>query len=79
MPQARLTDEAYELITRIARETGLTHQQVIERAVRLYEREQFFSEFEADFERVAADQNSWSELEAERSEWDATLLDGSSE
>ncbi|MGQ0815265.1 MAG: toxin-antitoxin system protein [Gemmatimonadota bacterium] len=79
MPQARLTDETYSVVIRIANETGQSQQEVLERAVKLYEREQFFAEFEADFERLRSDSNAWAEMEAEREDWDAVLVDGSAE
>lgn len=79
MPQARLTEETYSLVIRIADETGQTQQEVIERAVRLYERERFFSEFESDFARLHADKDAWAEVEAERADWNGTLPDQSVE
>lgn len=79
MPQARLTDETYSVVTRLANETGQTQQEILERAVKLYEREQFFAELNADFERLRADIGAWAELQAERDEWDAALVDGSPE
>jgi hypothetical protein len=79
MPQARLTEEAYSVVLRIADETGQTQQEVIERAVKLYERDRFFSEMEADFDRLHSDANAWAELQSEREEWENTLADASPE
>lgn len=76
MPQARLSEEAYLAVTRIASETGITQQEVIERAVKLYEREQFFAGLEEDFAAVRANPQAATELDAEREEWDGTLMDG---
>ena len=79
MPQARLTEEAYSVVVRLANETGQTQQEVLERAVKLYEREQFFAELEADFDRVSSDEVAWAEVVAEREDWDQALVDGTAE
>ena len=73
MPQARLSEETYAVVTRIANETGATQQEIIDRAVRMYERERFFAELNSDFERLQANPDAWAEFEAERAEWDAML------
>ncbi len=79
MPQARLTEEAYSVVVRLANETGQTQQEVLERAVKLYEREQFFAELEADFDRISSDEVAWAEVVAEREDWDQALVDGTAE
>jgi hypothetical protein len=74
--QARLSEEAYLTVTRIASSTGKTQQEIIERAVRLYEREQFFAEFEASVSKLQSNPAAWAAHEAERDEWNNTLADG---
>jgi hypothetical protein len=75
--QARLSEETYLKVARLAEESNTTQTEIIDRAVKLYEREQFFAEMNAGFELLSEADRA--ELQAEREEWDETLADASAE
>jgi predicted transcriptional regulator len=72
----RVSEHTHELLRKLAAATGEPLQQVLERAVEHYRRQQFYAEFNAAYERLRADPVAWEEELAERAEWDATLADG---
>jgi predicted transcriptional regulator len=72
----RVSEHTHELLRKLAEATGEPLQKVLERAVETYRREQFYSEFNAAFERLRADPVAWEEELAERALWETTLADG---
>lgn len=72
----RISRDTHETLSRIAAETGKTHQEVIELALRNYERELFLDRVNAGFEALRQDAEAWQEELAERAAWDVTLSDG---
>jgi predicted transcriptional regulator len=72
----RVTKHTHELLRELAEATGQPLQQVLERAVENYRRQQFFAELDAAYERLQADPVAWAEELAEREELEGTLADG---
>ena len=72
----RVPTETRDTLSEMARQSGLSMQSVIERAVELYRRQQMLAAINDAYAAVRNDQVAWSALEAERSEWDMTLVDG---
>ena len=72
----RVPTETRDTLSEMARQSGLSMQSVIERAVELYKRQQMLAAINDAYAAVSNDQVAWSALEAERSEWDVTLVDG---
>ena len=72
----RVPTETRDTLSEMARQSGLSMQSVIERAVELYKRQQMLAAINDAYAAVRNDQVAWSALEAERSEWDMTLVDG---
>ena len=73
--QTRISERAHARLRRIAEETGKTHQEVIDAALRTYEREVFLERVNEGFAALRADPRAWAEELAERAAWDATLTD----
>ena len=71
----RVPTETRDTLSEMARQSGLSMQSVIERAVELYKRQQMLAAINDAYAAVRNDQVAWSALEAERSEWDVTLVD----
>ena len=71
----RVPTETRDTLSEMARQSGLSMQSVIERAVELYRRQQMLAAINDAYAAVSNDQVAWSALEAERSEWDVTLVD----
>jgi hypothetical protein len=77
--QTRISRDSHDTLSRIAAETGKTHQEVIEVALRNYERELFLDRMNAGFQALRQDASAWQEELAERAAWDTTLVDGTDE
>jgi hypothetical protein len=54
---------------------GESMQAVVERAIDELKRQQFFSELDAGFAALAADEGAWGEELRERALWESTLGD----
>lgn len=76
MPTARISPPAHQLLRRLARESGLPMQAVIENVLELYRRKWFLEETNRAFEALRADAEAWRAEEEERAAWDTTLPDG---
>lgn len=74
--QTRISAATHEKLVRLARETGRTHQEVLDVALRAYERALFLENLNQDFAKLREDEQAWKEEMAERSAWDMTLTDG---
>lgn len=72
----RISDEAKTKITRISESTGRPMTDVLDDAVDALERRMFMDEFNRGYAELRSDPKAWTEIEAERSDWDATLKDG---
>jgi hypothetical protein len=75
----RISRDSHETLSRIAAETGKTHQEVIEVALRKYERELFLDRMNAGFAALRQKAEAWEEELEERAAWDTTLSDGAAE
>jgi hypothetical protein len=73
----RITREDHARLQRLARETGLSQQDVISKALDLYEREHFLRALDEGFAKLREDSSAWAKEQAERAEWDRTNLDSS--
>jgi hypothetical protein len=60
----------------LARQTGQTMTEVLDRALEAYRRQLFFEQMNAGYAELRADALAWSEHQAEQELWDATLMDG---
>jgi hypothetical protein len=75
MPATRISARDHERIQRLSEETGESHQDVIRRALDVYERERLLDAVNEGFGALRADPAAWSEELAERAAWDATSND----
>lgn len=71
----RVSEETKAKIAAIAKETGSAMTDVVDRAIDALERRLFMEAFNQRYAELRADPETWAEIEAERREWDATLLD----
>jgi len=71
--QTRILLTTHERLARLADETGKTHQEVIDTALRAYERDLFLDQLNEGFAKLRADDGAWQSERAERADWDVTL------
>jgi len=70
----RLSDEAYSKLSIIAQKTGLSRQDIIDNALKQFERDDLLKR--ANDAYAAMNKSEKTRRNAEISEWDATLEDG---
>jgi predicted transcriptional regulator len=71
----RIAARDRERLHRLAQDTGQSHQEVIGKALEVYERECFLDAINAGFAELRADPQAWDDELAERAFWDATSND----
>jgi predicted transcriptional regulator len=60
----------------LAEASGASMQQVIDRALELYRRQQLLLNTNAAYARLRQQENEWNDYQTELKEWDETITDG---
>jgi hypothetical protein len=76
VPTMRIREETREALRDLEEHTGERMPDLLARAVDQFRRSLILAETNVAYGALRADATAWSELEAERDEWDATLADG---
>lgn len=72
----RITQETRNMLSELVQTTGMSMQAIIEHAIELYRRQQMLIALNNAYAALQSDEVAWTDLEAERNEWDTTLHDG---
>ena len=72
----RISTDTRNVLHELAREAGLSMQEVAERAIENYYRQQLLAAANAAYAALRADTGAWDEWQAEQAPWDETLADG---
>lgn len=72
----RASSETRAALNEMARASGLSMVQVLERAVEAYRRQQKLEALNAAYATLYSAPEAWRELDDERTAWDATISDG---
>ena len=72
----RVSTGLHGRIASLAKTRGERLQDIIDQAITIMERAQFWDEVDAYYEQLRADPEAWAEELAERKLWDVTLKDG---
>jgi hypothetical protein len=75
-PTVRISETSHQLLKELAKQTGQTMMDVLDKALDAYRRQQFFAQLNAGYAELQADPEAWAGHLAERQVWDATLMDG---
>lgn len=67
----RITENAYKKLAQLAVESSLSKQIVIEQALEVMMRDNFFKKANAAYEDLKKDPKAWQEELQERAEWEA--------
>lgn len=67
----RLSEEAHQILQRIAEQTGDSLQKILSRAVEEYRRKLFLEDANAAFARLRQDKKLWKHEQKERTDWAA--------
>jgi hypothetical protein len=71
----KIDAETYAKLKEAVAESGEPMIDVLAKAVETYRRRAFLEGLNADFATLQKDRQAWSEEQAERAAWDATLAD----
>ena len=71
-----ISEASRDLLRELAAKTGQTTSQVLDKALAAYRREVFFQKMNAGYAELRADPQAWAAFEAERKQFDGTLMDG---
>ncbi len=71
----RVSLKTRNTIQELAEDTGMTMQDIIDRAVAAYQRQQLLEATNAAYAALKNDPEAWNELLVERAVWDVTLDD----
>ena len=72
----RISIETRNQLHELANQAGVSMQQLIEKALESYRRQQLLLAANAAYAALREDEAAWDELAEERSVWDTTLGDG---
>jgi DNA-binding transcriptional regulator YhcF (GntR family) len=72
----RISDEAYSKLHQITKNTGLSNQEVIDKALQNLERETILKQANEAYAAMKKDQKQWQEHQEELVLWETTLEDG---
>ncbi|MBK9712007.1 MAG: ribbon-helix-helix protein, CopG family [Kouleothrix sp.] len=76
MSTIRVSDKTHHALRELAVSSGTSMNDVIERAVEAYRRQQIIDQANAQYAALRADPAAWAEVQAERAAWENTLADG---
>jgi hypothetical protein len=72
----RITAAAHRLLQELAKQSGETMMDVLDKALDAYRRQVFFEKMNAGYTELRANPKAWAEMERDRTQMDATLMDG---
>ena len=71
-----ISESAYQLLQRLADQTGRTTADVLDSALDAYRRQVFIEQVNAGYAALRADPEAWAEVERERRSMAGSLMDG---
>jgi acyl dehydratase len=72
----RISEAVHQKLKRMAEQSGTTLSRTLEKAVEALRRQTLLEETNRAYEALHGDPKRWSDEQAERDAWDATLADG---
>ena len=76
MPQTRISTWGHKTLRRLAKEYGMTSEQVLDKAIDRLERERMLEEVNRGYARLREDPEAWAEEMKERALWESAIGDG---
>ena len=75
----RINAKTFKILNEIVKSTGMSKQEILDKAIEDYRRKEFIREANAAYSFLKKDDKKWQEELNERREWDVTLKDGMEE
>jgi predicted transcriptional regulator len=71
-----ISDTTQRTIAELAARTGQAPAAILDKAIEEYRRKMFFEAMDAGYAALRADEDAWSDEQAQRRMWDTTNSDG---
>ena len=75
-PMMRVNQTSHKILRKLADRKGKSMQAILEKAIKEYQRKEFFEEANTAYAALQNDSEAWKAELKEREEWETTLLDG---
>ncbi len=75
----RINAKTFKILNEIVKSTGKSKQEILDKAIEDYRRNQFLKEANEAYAALKRDPKEWQEELKERKEWDVTMEDGLSD
>jgi predicted transcriptional regulator len=72
----RISKSAHQALRQLAEEAGTSMTAIIEEAIRKYQENRYWEQYEAGYAALKANPEKWAEYQKEIAAWDVTLGDG---
>jgi hypothetical protein len=72
----RISRSTHDLLRELARRSDRSMVQLVDEAVRDYQRKRFWDDYQASYTALKADSRAWAEYQEEVGAWEATIADG---
>jgi predicted transcriptional regulator len=72
----RVSKETHAALRRLSEKTGSSMTAILEAAVKDYEKNKYWEEYDAGYAALKADPEKWADFQKELEGWDVTLADG---
>ena len=72
----RISEETHARLTALSAATGRRMQSIVDEAIAAYEANEFWRAFDAGYDELADDSQSWAQVQAEREKESSALTDG---
>lgn len=76
MSLTRISAHAKQRLERLAEQTGATQKDIIDAAIRVYERELFLDQLNEGYAALRSNEAAWADIQAEQRILDGTIADG---
>jgi predicted transcriptional regulator len=72
----RVSKETHAALRRLSEKTGSSMTAILDAAVKDYEKNKYWEEYDAGYAALKADPEKWADFRKELEAWDVTLADG---
>jgi len=72
----RVSRSTHGTLRKLAEKSGETMTDIVDQAVREYERSRFWADYQSAYAALSAEPSAWADLQGEIESWDSTSADG---
>jgi predicted transcriptional regulator len=72
----RVSKKTHQTLRQLAEQAGMSMTAILDAAVRDYQRNKYWEQYDAGYAALRADPEKWADYQKEIEAWDVTLADG---